>query len=108
MVILGPARQDYVCHGWVYVSTGVQCGWRQGRWADGRGMSPSTVNLWLSAVSSFYRYVSTRHMVAIPPRNGGSGGERPLHDRNPAAHPPDGRAENLASSISQERQPVVQ
>ena len=46
---------------------------------DGRGLSASTVNLWLSAVSSFYRYASTVYMVPEP------GGERPLHDHNPAA-----------------------
>lgn len=43
------------------------------------GLSASTVALWLSAVSSFYRYVTTAFLVPSP-----AGGERPLHGHNPA------------------------
>ena len=56
---------------------------------DGHGLSASTISLWLSAVSSFYRFVSTRYMVpsnyVSPDRDPDPGGERPLGDRNPAA-----------------------
>jgi integrase len=45
-----------------------------------RGLSASTIALWLSAISSFYHFVSTRYLVRTP-----GGGERPLHGYNPAA-----------------------
>ena len=43
------------------------------------GLSPSTVAQWLSAISSFYRYVTPCFLVPSP-----AGGERPLHGHNPA------------------------
>lgn len=45
---------------------------------DGKGLSGSTIALWLSAVSSFYRFVTTRYVVPSA-----DGRERPLHDYNP-------------------------
>jgi integrase len=42
------------------------------------GLSASTIAQWLSAVSSFYRYVTTRYVVPSA-----DGRERPLHDYNP-------------------------
>jgi hypothetical protein len=42
------------------------------------GLSPSTVALWLSAVSSFFRFVTSRFVVPSA-----DGRERPLHDYNP-------------------------
>ena len=61
------------------------CGGCSGRGggADGQelGLSPATIAQWLSAVSSFYRFVSTRYLVRTA-----DGGERPLHAYNPAAN----------------------
>ena len=47
---------------------------------DGNGLSAATMAQWISAVSSFYRYVSAEYLVAAP-----GGGEEPLHPYNPAA-----------------------
>lgn len=44
-----------------------------------RGLSASTISLWLTAVSSFYRFVTTRYTVRTE-----DGRERPLHTYNPA------------------------
>ncbi len=56
---------------------------RKGRRGGGQelGLSPATIAQWLSAVSSFYRFVSTRYLVRTE-----DGGERPLHAYNPAAN----------------------
>jgi integrase len=44
-----------------------------------RGLSPATIAQWISAVSSFYRYVTQQHLIPTA-----DGGERPLHSHNPA------------------------